>query len=40
MLESLIHMVSQSAEISAAAAQTPQTAVAALLCAALFNFFS
>ncbi|HAU5515674.1 TPA: YshB family small membrane protein [Cronobacter sakazakii] len=36
MLESLIHIATQSAE----AGHTPQTAIAALLCAALVNFFS
>ncbi|VDY66452.1 YshB family small membrane protein [Shimwellia blattae] len=40
MFESLINMVSQTAEIGSAAGQTPQAAVAALLCAALINFFS
>ncbi len=41
MLESLIQVVSQhSGTLSTAASHTPQTAVAALLCAALVNFFS
>jgi len=40
MLESLMNMVSSSAEISAAAGHTPQAAVAAVLCAALFGLFS
>ncbi|EOU9511789.1 YshB family small membrane protein [Cronobacter dublinensis] len=40
MLESLIHIATQSAEAGAAAVHTPQTAIAALLCAALVNFFS
>ncbi|MBJ3816042.1 YshB family small membrane protein [Shimwellia pseudoproteus] len=40
MLESLINMVTQTAEVGSAAGHTPQTAVAALLCAALINFFS
>jgi hypothetical protein len=40
MLESLINMASGSAEISAAAVHTPQAAIAAVLCAALFGLFS
>ncbi|MDU6926429.1 YshB family small membrane protein [Franconibacter helveticus 513] len=40
MLESLIQLVSHSAEAGAAASHTPQTAIAALLCAALVNFFN
>lgn len=40
MLESLIQMVASSAELSAAASHTPQTAIAAVLCAALVNFLS
>lgn len=40
MLESLINMVSSGAELSAAAGHTPQAAVAAVLCAALFGLFS
>jgi hypothetical protein len=40
MLESLINIVSSSAGISAAASHTPQAAVAAVLCAALFGLFS
>ncbi|NBC98749.1 YshB family small membrane protein [Atlantibacter hermannii] len=40
MLESLIHFVSSSAEVGAAASQTPHTAVAAILCAALLGLFS
>lgn len=40
MLESLIHFVSSGAEVSAAASQTPHTAIAAVLCAALVGLFS
>ncbi|MEN3753101.1 MULTISPECIES: YshB family small membrane protein [Mangrovibacter] len=40
MLESLIQVVSQGADAGLAASHTPQTAVAALLCAALINFFN
>lgn len=40
MFESFIHMLSQGAEIGAAAGHSPQTAVAALLCAALVNFLN
>lgn len=40
MFDSLINMVSQTAEIGSTAGHTPQTAMAALLCAALINFFS
>ncbi|KAA8997419.1 YshB family small membrane protein [Affinibrenneria salicis] len=40
MLDSLISVVTHGAEIGSAAAHTPQTALAAVLCAALINFFS
>ncbi|CAI1920862.1 YshB family small membrane protein [Serratia ficaria] len=40
MLDSFIAFISQSAELGSAAGHTPQAAVAALLCAALLNFFS
>ncbi|MFC3393788.1 YshB family small membrane protein [Brenneria rubrifaciens] len=40
MLDSLISVVTHSAELSSAASHTPQTAIAAILCAALINFFS
>ncbi|CPR15370.1 YshB family small membrane protein [Brenneria goodwinii] len=40
MLDSLISMVTHGAEIGSAASHTPQTAIAAILCAALINFFS
>ncbi|MDX5629903.1 MULTISPECIES: YshB family small membrane protein [unclassified Brenneria] len=40
MLDSLISVVTHGAEISSAASHTPQTAIAAILCAALINFFS
>ncbi|MTD37480.1 YshB family small membrane protein [Erwinia sp. CPCC 100877] len=40
MLESLINVISSSADVSVAASQSPHAAIAALLCAALFNFFS
>ncbi|WP_136157249.1 YshB family small membrane protein [Brenneria roseae] len=40
MLDSLISIVTHSAEISSAASHSPQTAIAAVLCAALINFFS
>ncbi|MGK9173614.1 YshB family small membrane protein [Yokenella regensburgei] len=40
MLESLINMVSGSVEVGAAVGHTPQAAVAAVLCAALFGLFS
>nr|WP_147247313.1 YshB family small membrane protein [Brenneria salicis]NMN93309.1 hypothetical protein [Brenneria salicis ATCC 15712 = DSM 30166]RBP58714.1 hypothetical protein DES54_14716 [Brenneria salicis ATCC 15712 = DSM 30166] len=40
MLDSLISVVSHSAEISSAASYSPQTAIAAVLCAVLINFFS
>ncbi|MDU2941072.1 MULTISPECIES: YshB family small membrane protein [Superficieibacter] len=40
MLESLIHIVSGSVEAGAAASHSPQTAIAAVLCAALVNFLS
>ncbi|QHM73097.1 YshB family small membrane protein [Mixta intestinalis] len=40
MLESLMHLVSQSAETGAAFGHSPQTALAAVLCAVMLNFFS
>ncbi|WP_437612596.1 YshB family small membrane protein [Erwinia sp. V71] len=40
MLESLMHIASQSAEVSASASHSPQAAVAAILCAVMLNFFS
>ncbi|BDH47745.1 hypothetical protein TUM12370_37890 [Salmonella enterica subsp. enterica serovar Choleraesuis] len=40
MLESVIQMLSQGAEAGAAASHSPQTAIAALLCAALVNFLN
>ena len=40
MLDSLIHLVSHSVEAGAAVSHSPQTAIAALLCAALVNFFN
>ncbi|WJV53943.1 YshB family small membrane protein [Pectobacteriaceae bacterium CE70] len=40
MLESLIHIVTHGAEISSTVGNTPETAIAAVLCAALINFFS
>ncbi len=40
MLESLIHVVSQSAITSTAVSHSPQTALAALLCAVMINLFS
>ncbi|WP_318373096.1 YshB family small membrane protein [Enterobacter sp.] len=39
MLESLIHFVSSGADV-ATASQTPHTAIAAVLCAALVGLFS
>lgn len=39
MLDSFIVFISQGAELPAAS-HTPQAAVAAVLCAALINFFS
>ncbi|WP_380184227.1 YshB family small membrane protein [Kalamiella sp. sgz302252] len=38
MLESLIHLVTQYAQTGAA--HPPQTAIAAVLCAVMLNFFS
>lgn len=40
MLESIIHMVTRGAETGAAAGHSPQTAVAAVMCALLVSFFS
>ncbi|WP_318376764.1 YshB family small membrane protein [Enterobacter sp.] len=40
MLESLIHFVSSGADAATAASQTPHTAIAAVLCAALVGLFS
>lgn len=40
MLDSLITVVTHGAEIGTAAGHTPQAAIAALLCAALINFFN
>lgn len=40
MLDSFIAFIAQGADVSAAAGHTPQAAVAAVLCAALINFFS
>ncbi|HGM5287921.1 YshB family small membrane protein [Serratia liquefaciens] len=40
MLDSLIAFISQGAELGSAASHTPQAAIAAVLCAALINFFS
>ncbi|ACS87716.1 MULTISPECIES: YshB family small membrane protein [Musicola] len=40
MLESLISAVTHGAELSNAVGHTSQTAIAAVLCAALINFFS
>ncbi|MEA1062858.1 YshB family small membrane protein [Apirhabdus apintestini] len=40
MLESLIHLAAGGADVGAAAGHSPQAAIAALLCAALVNFFS
>ncbi|WP_154666877.1 YshB family small membrane protein [Chania multitudinisentens] len=39
MLDSLIIFISH-ADVSSTVSHTPQTAVAAVLCAALINFFS
>ncbi|MGB2538770.1 YshB family small membrane protein [Hafnia paralvei] len=39
MIDSLLAMISHGTELSAAAGHTSQTAFAAVLCAALFNFF-
>ncbi|MFM7948133.1 YshB family small membrane protein [Hafnia paralvei] len=38
MIDSLLAMISHGTELSAAAGHTSQTAFAAVLCAALFNF--
>jgi uncharacterized protein (DUF2062 family) len=40
MLESIINMAAGSIEAGAAAGHTPQTAIAAVLCAALVGLFS
>lgn len=40
MLDSLIAAVTHGVELGAVASHTPQTAIAAILCAALINFFS
>lgn len=40
MLESLIAAVTHGAELSSTVGHTSQTALAAVLCAALINFFS
>ncbi|MGV7091525.1 YshB family small membrane protein [Siccibacter turicensis] len=40
MLESLLQLASSSAEVGAAVSHTPQTAIAAILCAALVNFLN
>lgn len=40
MIDSLINFISQGADITAAVGHAPQTALAAILCAALINFFS
>lgn len=40
MLDSLIAAATHSVEIGSAASHTPQAAIAAILCAALINFFS
>ncbi|WP_413736442.1 YshB family small membrane protein [Sodalis sp. RH21] len=40
MLDSLINLVTQGADVTAAVGHAPQTALAAILCAALLNFFS
>lgn len=39
MMESLIQLVAQSPALETAASHSPQAAMAALLCAALVNFF-
>lgn len=39
MIDSLLAMISHGTELSAAAGHTSQTAFAAVLCAALFNFW-
>ncbi|ROP48951.1 hypothetical protein EDF81_4487 [Enterobacter sp. BIGb0383] len=40
MLESLMSLLSGGAEVGMAASQSPQTALAAVLCAALVGLFS
>lgn len=40
MLNSLIALVTHGADMTAAAGHAPQTAMAAILCAALINFLS
>lgn len=40
MLESLMNVISSGADVGAAAGQSPHAAIAALLCAALFNFLN
>ncbi|HKS34538.1 MAG TPA: YshB family small membrane protein [Enterobacteriaceae bacterium] len=40
MLESITSLLSGGAEVGMAASQTPHTAIAAVLCAALFGLFS
>ncbi|AUP77116.1 hypothetical protein CWS02_26320 [Enterobacter sp. EA-1] len=40
MLESFINMVTTGVEAGASASHTPQTAIAAVLCAALVGLFS
>ncbi|KEY57247.1 YshB family small membrane protein [Serratia sp. DD3] len=40
MLDSFIVFITQGADVSSAVSHTPLTAVAALLCATLINFFS
>ncbi|EJS96243.1 YshB family small membrane protein [Pectobacterium wasabiae] len=40
MLDSLISAATHSAEIGSVASHSPQTAIAAVLCAALISFFS
>ncbi|QZN95604.1 YshB family small membrane protein [Symbiopectobacterium purcellii] len=39
MLDSLISAATHGAELGVAASHSPQTAIAAILCAALINFF-
>ncbi len=39
MLDSLISAATHGVELGAAASHSPQTAIAAILCAALINFF-
>lgn len=40
MLDSLINLLSQDLDMAAAVGHAPQTALAAILCATLLNFFS